>query len=84
MDILELLSQATVNDINGVGLGDVMGIHFLSGRMVISISLDLFDEDDGEYDDPDDGAKDDIPEDDASQVKHLTVVAIGKRDGPDG
>lgn len=80
MDVLALLSQAKVNDSDGVELGEVIGIHFVAGRMIISISMDL----DEEEDDGDDGAKDDIPEDDASKVEFPRLAALTKKDGTSG
>ena len=80
MDVLTLLSQAQVNDMEGVELGDVMGIHFVAGRMVLSVNMTIFDD---EEDDPDDGEKEDIPEDDASKIQFPKIVAMGKKTGTD-
>ncbi len=84
MDVLTLLSQAKVKDGDGVELGDVTGIHFVDGKMEVTINFSLFDDDD-EEDDPDDPEKEDIPEDDASKTQFPRIVsAKGKRTGTDG
>ena len=77
MDIMALLSQAKVNDMDGVELGDVMGIHIVAGKMVVSINMTILDDDDD--DDPDDGEKEDIPEDDAGNVvQNIRAIAGGQ------
>ena len=81
MDIMALLSQAQVNDMDGMELGDVLGIHIVAGRMVLSINMTIFDDED--EDDPDDGEKEDIPEDDASKIQFPKIVAMGKKTGTD-
>lgn len=81
MDILALLSQAKVNDMDGVELGDVMGIHFVAGKMIITINMTMGDLED---EDPDDGEKEDIPEDDASKMEFLKVVAMDKQVAANG
>ena len=79
MDVLALLSHAIVKDDNGVELGTVKGIHFVEGKMLLSIDMTLFDEEDD--DDPDDGEKEDIPEEDASNVVQDIRAIAGGRNG---
>jgi hypothetical protein len=83
MDILTMLAQAKVNDINGVALGNVQGIHFVAGKIVLTLDLDLMrfieEDDEEDEDDPDDGEKDEIPEHDASRLgAPKLVVADGR------
>ena len=78
MDVLALLSHATVKDDDGVELGTVNGIHFVEGKMMLSIDMTLFDNEEDD-DDPDDGEKEDIPEEDASNVvQKIHAIAGGK------
>jgi hypothetical protein len=80
MDILALLSQAKINDMDGVELGDVMGIHFVAGKMIITVNMNWNDE----SEDPDGGEKEDIPEDDVSKMEFPKIVAMGQKVGVNG
>jgi hypothetical protein len=79
MDILTMLTQAKVNDINGVALGNVQGIHFVAGKIVLTLDLNLMRFIEEDEDDPDDGEKDEIPEHDASRLgAPKLVIADGR------
>ena len=78
MDLLSMLMNAKVRTVDGSDLGEVIGVHFALGRMTITIDLELEDED------PDDGEKEDIPEDDASKMEFPRLAAMGKKVGKDG
>jgi len=75
MDIFAMLQTAIIEDqTNGDLVGQAVGFNVINGRL--KIFAVLFDE---EYDDDDDGAKDDIPEDDASnKITNLSVVSNEK------
>lgn len=76
MDLLSMLMSARVCDVDGDVFGEVVNINISGGKLEIMIDVEL---DRDEEDDPDDGAKDDIPEDDASNVvQQLRAVAGGK------
>jgi len=69
MDILALLSRATVYDIDGFSLGEVFAVKFVAGQMVLTLDGALGDM----YetgDDPDDGEDAEVPE------EHPTLVLI--------
>ena len=78
MDVLSLLSQAVVKDMDGVELGRVIGVHFVAGKMMVTINMTVFEE---ESDGPDDGEKEDIPEEDASKMEFPNIVAMSKKTG---
>ncbi len=81
MDLLSMLMNAKARTVDGSDLGEVIGVHFALGRMAITIDLGLEDED------PDDGEKEDIPEDDASKIEFPRIVAMSRaaeKDGTDG
>ena len=78
MDILSMLTNAQVTDLNGLELGRILIVHISSGMLTLTMDIEAYEEDGG----PDDGAKDDIPEDDASK-KFPTVVALNTKNGSD-
>lgn len=82
MDWMSLLMNARVRDMDGDEFGEVIGFHFYGGKLSITIDVEL----DDEEEDPDDGAKDDIPEDDASKIEFPKIVAMNqaKKDGTNG
>lgn len=84
MDLLSMLMNAKVCDMDGDVFGEVVNINLSGGKLEIMIDVELADEDE----DPDDGAKDDIPEDDASKMEFPKLAALGKKlakkDGTDG
>ncbi len=79
MDVLSMLMNAKAKTVDGSDLGEVIGIHFALGRMVVTIDLELDDEED-----PDDGEKEDIPEDDASKIEFPKIVAMRRTAGKKG
>lgn len=80
MDLLSMLMNAKVRDMDGDEFGEVIGVHLAGGKLSITIDVEL-DEEDA---DPDDGAKDDIPEDDASKLEFPRLAAMGKKPKKDG
>ncbi len=81
MDLLSLLIQARVCDIDGALIGEVLEINITAGKLEIMIDAEADDDEDEE--DPDDGSKEEIPEDDASKAAtpKLRAVAGGKGNG---
>lgn len=81
MDLLSMLQNARIRDMEGDEIGEVTEIRIYGGRLEIMMDLITLEADDEE--DPDDGSKEDIPEDDASKVASpkLRAVAGGKDSG---
>ncbi len=82
MDLLSMLMNAKIRDMDGDEIGEVIEVQICGGKLEIMmdlISVDLEDEED-----PDDGAKDDIPENDASKQEFPKLAAMGKRVTKDG
>lgn len=79
MDLLSMLMNATVKDVDGIEVGDVGGVHIVGGKLWITIDLEL-----GDEGDPDDGTKEDIPEDDASKQEFPNIVVMGKAPKKEG
>lgn len=85
MDLLSMLMNAKVRDMDGDEIGDVIGVHIAGGKLSVTIDIEGI-----EVEDPDDGAKDNIPEDDASKTEFPKLVAMGKavkrnkKDGTNG
>lgn len=70
MDLLSMLMNAKIRNMDGDELGDVIGVHIAGGKMNITLDIDGV-----EDEDPEDGAKDDIPGDDASnKIQRLRAV----------
>ena len=79
MDLLSMLADAQVNDLNGLELGRVLVVHISSGKLSLTVDIEAFD-----IDDPDDGVKDDIPEDDASKPPSSIVEMMSRvKRGPE-
>ena len=79
MDLLSMLMNAKIRDMDGDEVAEVVGVHLVQGKLSITIDMEL--EDEGE--DPDDGAKDDIPENDASKMEFPKLAAASKKTGTD-
>ena len=80
MDLLSMLMNAKIRDMDGDNLGDVIGVHIAGGKLWVSVDIEGI-----EVEDPDDGEKDDIPEDDASKMEfHPKLVAMSKGAGKKG
>lgn len=79
MDLLSMLMNAKVRAMDGDEVGEVIGVHLAMGKLSITIDIELDD-----IEDPDDGAKEDIPDDDASKQEFPKIVAMGKKIGKDG
>jgi hypothetical protein len=77
MDMMSALMNARILDVEGNVVGDVLSFTVLGSRLFITADIEV---EDG---DPDDGAKDDIPEDDASKPKFPRIV-VASKDGTDG
>jgi hypothetical protein len=76
MDLLSMLMNARIRDMDGDEIGEVLGVHIAMGKLYITVDMEL---DDGD-EDPDDGEKEDIPEDDASNiVEKIHAIAGGKK-----
>ena len=73
MDLLSMLADAQVNDLNGLELGRVLVVHISSGKLSLTVDIEAFD-----TDDPDDGAKDDIPENDASKTPSSIIEMMNR------
>jgi len=78
MDIFSMLQNAPIIDEETAEcIGRSIGFEVLNGRMIIKANL--FNLDDLIDDDPDDGKKEDIPDDDASNVvQKIHAIAGGK------
>jgi len=77
-----MLMNARIKDTDNNDVEEVVAVHYINGKLHLSVDMDFEDEDDGG-----DGAKDDIPEADASKPKFPKIVAVGKgrkKDGTDG
>ena len=85
MELLSMLMNAKITDMDGDEIGEVIGVHIAMGKLNITMNVEL---DDEEEEDPDDGAKDDIPEEDASKQEFPRLAAMGKnskkKDGTNG
>jgi hypothetical protein len=83
MELLSMLMNAKIRDMDGDEIGEVLGVHFSAGRLSLTVDIEGINLED---EDPDDGAKDDIPEDDASNIEFPKIIAMGKmkKDGTDG
>lgn len=81
MDLLSMLQNAKIRDMDGDEIGEVIEIQICGGKLEIMMDLITLEDDDEE--DPDDGAKEDIPEDDASKAvtPKLRAVTGGKGNG---
>ena len=77
MDIFTMLQNATIVDMEtDEPIGMAIGFQVINGRMRITVGLFVEDDEDN---DPDDGDKEDIPEDDASNlVQNIHAIAGGK------
>ena len=75
MDLLSMLMNARITDMDGDEIGEVFGVHIAMGKLYITVDMEL----DDEEEDPDDGAKDDIPEDDASNQEFPKIVVAMKK-----
>ena len=74
MDIWNMLQNATIFDEDGEIRGQTTGFEVIGGRMRLMATM--FDQ--YEYgEEPDDGVKEDIPEDDASNTKDNLVALVG-------
>ncbi len=72
MDLLSLLTTAQVRTLDGEIVGEVFGVHITGGKLYLTVDVDE------SYEDPDDGAKDEIPDDDASVAPQVTPLhAVG-------
>ena len=80
MELLSMLMNAKVCDMDGDVFGEVVGVNFAGGKLEIMVDVEM----DDEGEDPDDGAKDDIPEDDASKQEFPRLAAMGKKPKKDG
>ena len=60
MDIMSMLASAQVTDMDGNELGDVVAIHIVGGKLLLTIDFDI---EDFEVDDPDGGQEVDDDED---------------------
>ncbi len=77
MELLSMLMNAKIRDMDGDEIGEVLGVHFSAGRLSLTVDFEGIELDEDE--DPDDGAKDDIPEEDASKMKFPKLAAMGKK-----
>lgn len=77
MDLLSMLMNARVQDLDGIEVSEVISVHLTGGKLYITIDVE------GEHEDPDDGAKDKIPEDDASNTV-TSLHAVGALEGTNG
>lgn len=75
-DLLSMLMNAKIRDMDGDVIAEVLGVHFSAGKLSLTVDIEGYDEDEDE--EPDDGAKDDIPEDDASKIDFKNIVAMKK------
>jgi len=78
MDLLSMLMNAKVRDVSGYEVGEVIAIHLAMGKLCVTVDIELDNED------PDDGEKEEIPEDDASKMEFPNIVAMGKKVGREG
>jgi hypothetical protein len=77
MDIFAMLQNATIFDKDGEAVGQAVGFECINGRMRLTAILFDEDMDDGDDDDPD---KEDIPEDDASNIHDkIRAISGGKK-----
>jgi hypothetical protein len=80
MDIFAMLQNALIVDVDTDDcVGQAIGFNVVNGRM--RIFTVMADED---SEGSDDGAKEDIPEDDASKLEFPKIVAMGKKGADDG
>ena len=79
MDLLSMLVNAKIRDLAGDEIGEVVGVHITGGKLLVTVDTDG--EDEG---DPDDGTKEDIPEDDASKQEFPNIVVMGKAPKKEG
>ncbi len=83
MDTLSLVSNAKIKDLSGDDLGEVVGIHYMNGKLYITVDMEL--EDDDEEDDPDGGEEIDEDEEELDNTEEvpkpipLRAVAGGKK-----
>lgn len=77
-----MLMNAKIRDMDGDEIGEVIEVQICGGKL--EIMMDLITLEDDEDEDPDDGAKDDIPEDDASKIDFKNIVAMKKAAEKDG
>lgn len=66
MDTLSLVSNAKIKDLDGDDIGEVVGIHYINGKLHITVDTEL-DFEDG--DDPDGGEE--IDKDDEDDEREL-------------
>jgi hypothetical protein len=69
MNILELLANVTVVDTEGYELGDVLAFHIVGGtNLVVTIDPEVME-------DPDDGDKEPIPENEVKEIMRVVSSA---------
>ena len=81
MELLSMLMNAKIRDMDGDEIGEVLGVHFSAGRLSLTVDFEGIEL---EEEDPDDGAKDDIPEKDASKQEFPNIIAMGNKSKKDG
>lgn len=78
-DIWTLLQNAIIKDTSGVRVGEVFALHISCGKMTIIADLtDLHVHEDDDYD-PDDGEKEDIPEDSVPTTTNAEGKTINEK-----
>ena len=79
MDMLSMLMNSRIMNLNGDEIGEVIGVHLAMGKMSITTDIES-----SEDESPDDGDKEDIPDDDASKMEFPKIIAMGKKAKKDG
>ena len=81
MDIFSMLQNAPIIDEETAEcVGRSVGFEVVNGRMIIKVAMFEIEYEDDD-DPPEDGEKDDIPEDDASNIVQKIHAIAGGRDG---
>ena len=77
MDLLSMIMNAKLKDMDGNDVGEVIGLHIAMGKAYITVDPNM-----EEDDDPDDGEKEDIPEENSvHQLEFPKCVTVSKTAG---